>query len=304
MNASENLFRPVEGALIDLDSLIAIAAMPDRLLGTWLSSAWPGSTGLILSGLELEGRAQGTSPNDRVLGPPGTVALERDSEFAVISPGRAILTTRDGRRTLVELKEPMRVKWPTADGPAVRLVLALSTKVEPGRLADGPGGNVNVARERVIPVVGFVKPEQADAPALLPIAASTGNVGDRAWATDLRRVWQPEHGSVRALVKRLEALERVVWKAEPEGAVWDKQTLGRSWVRYQTVAASALQSARISLLSRATTTLDRVRLLDGLFEQLQNSVERAAADLIKIVGPAEGAGPYRAVGATVMRGSP
>lgn len=303
MNASETLFRPVEGALIDLDSLLAIEAMPDRLLGTWLSTAWPGASGLILSGLELEGRAQKSDPNERVLGPPGTVALERDSESAVVTPGRAILTTRDGRRTLVELKEPRPVKWPTADGPAAKLALVLSTKIEPGRLAEGPGGNVNVARERIVPVMGFVKPEQAEAQWLLPIAASTGSAADRAWANDLRRVWQPEHTSVRGLVRRLEALERVVWKAEPEGVVWDRQTLGRSWVRYQTVAASALQSARISLLARATTTLDRVRLLDGLFEQLQNSVEHAGAELIKILGPAEGAGPYRAVGATVMRGS-
>ena len=43
---------------------------------------------------------------------------------------------------------------------------------------------------------------------------------------------------------------------------------------------------------------DKVRLLDALYDQLHGSVERAATELLQMIGPAEGAGPYRAVGAS------
>lgn len=294
MNEAETVFRPVEGALLDLESLQAVADAPDRLLSAWLDLLWPGAAGLVLSGLEIEGEAASS-------GPPGTVRPEGKSEEVVVSPGTAVLTSREGRQLLLRVDAPLRARWPTTAGPAVQGVLVLSSKVEPGSLGAGPGGGVSVARERVLPVIGFVKPEQAESPHLLPLAASIGN--GRDWATDQRRVLQPEHPAIRTLLKRFETLERTVWRAEPEGSVWDRQVLGRNWVRYQTVAASALQAARIALLSRSTTTLDRVRLLDGLFEQLHMSVERAATELLQVIGSAEGAGPYRAVGAAAMRGS-
>jgi hypothetical protein len=105
------------------------------------------------------------------------------------------------------------------------------------------------------------------------------------------------------IAKRFEELERTVWRAEPEGSVWDRQVLGRNWVRYQTVAASALQAAKLSLVSRATTTLDRVRVLDALFEALHGSVERAATELLQMVAAADSAGPYRKVGARILGGN-
>lgn len=285
LNAAETVFRPVEGAIVDLESLRAVAEAPDRLLSAWLEVTWPGASAVVLSGLELQGELSSA-------GPPGTVRPPGRSEEAVLSPGLALLTGRDGRRLLLRLSEPLRARWPTAAGPAVDGALVLAADVKPGRLGAGTGASV--ARESVGAVLGFVKPEAADQPFLLPIATAIGN--GRDWATDLRRVWQPDHEALRATLKRFEALERTVWRAEPEGSVWDRQVLGRNWVRYQTVAASALQAARLVLISRATTTLDRVRLLDGLFEQLHGSVERAATELLQIIGPPEGAGPYRAVG--------
>ena len=131
-------------------------------------------------------------------------------------------------------------------------------------------------------------------PFLLPLAASVGNGQD--WATDLQRIWQPEHPAIQIILKKFEKIEQTVWKAEPEGSVWDRQVLGRNWVRYQTVAASALQAARLIIQSRAATTLDRVRLLSSLFNQLHMSVETSANELLQIIGPPEGAGPYRAIG--------
>lgn len=295
MTPGDNVFRPSDGALLDPESLAAIADAPDRLLGAWLELLWPGGSGLVTSGLELEGEPSSG-------GPPGSVRPEKNSEYAVISPGTAIVTTLTGRRCLIEIDEPLHAAWPTSAGPAVQAVLVLSTRVEPAVLSNGPGGRVEAARERVSPVVGFVKPDLAGLPHLLPLAASTGNLKD--WATDLRRVWQPDHPHVRTLLKRFETLDRTVWRAEPVGPVWEKQTFGKNWVKYQNSSAAALQAARTTLLSGPLNTLERVRLLDGLYQQLASSVEKAATELLDIIGPAEGAGPYRAVGAATLRSTP
>lgn len=284
-----NVFRPLEGAILDLESLQAVSNAADHLLGSWLRVTWPEATGVILDGLEIHGEwaAQG---------PPGTIRPDSKSEEVVVSPGVAVVTGRNGRRYLFEVDEELRAPWPTQAGSGVQGVLVLMPKVEPASV----GGNVAVARETVTTVLGFVKPEQIGTPFLLPIGQSLGN--GRDWAVDLQRIWQPEHPAIKTLVKRFEGLERTVWRAEPEGSVWDRQVLGRNWVRYQTVAASAIQSAKITLHSRATTTLDRVRTLNSLFEALHGSVERAANDLLQIAGASEGVGPYTKVGERILRG--
>jgi hypothetical protein len=285
-----NVFRPVEGAVLDLESLQAVADASDRLLETWLGVTWPGVKSLVLEGLEVRGDL---SQN----GPPGTVRPDSKSENVVVSPGSAVVTGRNGRRYLFRVEEPLVAPWPTAAGPGVDGVLVLLPKVEVASLGD----SVRAARERIVTVLGFVRPDQADAPFLLPLASSLGN--GRDWATDLRRTWQPDHPAIMTIAKRFEELERTVWRAEPEGSVWDRQVLGRNWVRYQTVAASALQAAKLSLVSRATTTLDRVRVLDALFEALHGSVERAATELLQMVAAADSAGPYRKVGARILGGN-
>ena len=264
-----NVFRPVEGAVLDLESLQAVSDTQDAVLTAWLHTMWPGASSLILSGFEVHGE---WAPQ----GPPGTVRPDAKSDSIVVTPGTAILTGQDRRKYLVNVEEELTCPWPTAAGPAVQGVLVLVPKVEPAAKA----GGVVVAREQVSALLGFVKPEQAEQPFLLPIAQSLGN--GRDWATDHGRFLQPEHDAIQTLLKRFQELERTVWRAEPEGSVWERQVLGRNWVRYQTVAASALQAARISLQSRATTTLDRTRTLNSLFEQLHFSVERAANDLIQL----------------------
>lgn len=285
-----NVFRPVEGAVLDLESLQAVADASDRLLETWLGVTWPGASSIVLEGFEVRGDL---SQN----GPPGTVRPDSKSENVIVSPGSAVLTGRNGRRYLFRVDEELAAPWPTAAGPGVDGVLVLLPKIEVASLGD----SVRAARERIVTVLGFVRPDQADAAFLLPLASSLGN--GRDWATDLRRTWQPDHPAIKTIVKRFEDLERTVWRAEPEGSVWDRQVLGRNWVRYQTVAASALQSAKLSLLTRASTTLDRVRTLDALFEALHGSVERAATELLQMVGAGDAAGPYRKVGERILRGN-
>ena len=276
-----DVFQPAEGAVMDLESLQAISASFERVLGAQLNKTWPDTTALVLEGLEIVGD---WAPE----GPPGTKRPEPSAKTVAVSPGRALVTGRNGRLYLIHLEKELKAKWPTSAGSAVEAVLVLVPKVE----AESEG-DVLVARERVSTVLGFVKPSQAKQPFLLPLAASIGN--GRDWATDLRRLWQPEHDAIAILLKKFEKLEHSVWTAEPEGAVWDRQVLGRNWVRYQTVAASAIQAARLILQTSATTTLDRVRLLDGLYRQLERSVERAANELLQILGPPEFQGPYSVI---------
>ena len=283
---SRDVFHPREGAILDLESLQVLARAPSESLAAWMASRWPGAAGLILEGLDLEGDP---SPG----GPPGSVRPDGLTGGAVITPGKAAVTARDGRMHLIEVREPVHCPWPDASGPKVRGGVVLF-------VAHGEAGHdqgLAVARERITVRAGFVKPNLLHEPLLLPIAYAVGNGAD--WATDVARVFQPEHACVRQLLKRFEKLEQSVWQAEPEGSVWDRQVLGRSWVRYQTVAAAALQSARMQLATQSMTTLERVRLMQELRHQLERSVERTATELLQLLGPPDGAGPYRQVAGQV-----
>lgn len=279
---SRDVFRPREGALLDLASLEVLAASQRESLEAWLSSRWPGAKGLILEGLDIEGTPAPT-------GPPGTVRPDGLAGGMTLSAGKAVITAQDGRLYLVELPEPMHVPWPDGAGARVRGDLVLYA----AHLEDVGEAGVGVSRQTLTVKLGFVKPDLADQPQLVPLARALGNGQD--WTTDLARILHPEHQAVKQLVKRFEKLEQAVWRAEPEGAVWDRQVLGRSWVRYQTVAASAIQAATMQLATQSMTTLERVRLLTALKVQLERSVERTATELLQIIGSLESSGPYRAV---------
>lgn len=279
---TRDVFRPREGAVLDLTSLQVLASSQRESLEAWLSARSPGATGLILHGLHVEG-------DPAPVGPPGTVRPDGLAGGAVITPGKAVITARDGHAYLIAATEPLVVPWPDKSGPKVRgdLVLYATHLDEVGERG------VAVARDRLTVRVGFVKPELANQPHLLPIARAMGNGLD--WSTDLSRIIHPEHASIRQLMQRFEKLEQSVWQAEPEGSVWDRQVLGRSWVRYQTVAASAIQASTMQLATQGMTTLERVRLLTALKYQLDRSVERTAIELLQIIGPIESSGPYRRV---------
>lgn len=278
---SRDVFRPRDGAVLDLRSLDALARADGDVLAAWLSARAPGARGMILEGLDLEGDV---APS----GPPGTVRPDGLAGGAVVRPGRALVHGRDGRLHVLTVTETLHVPWPDETGPRARGALVLFAAQHAARAE----GGLAVARERLDVRAGFVRPDAEEGAHLVPIARAVGNGQD--WASDLARVLQPEHPTVRFLLKRLERIEVAVWQAEPEGSVWDRQVLGRSWVRYQTVAASAVQSALMQLETFPMTTGERVRLLRALRERLERSVERAALELLQILGPADAAGPYLA----------
>lgn len=277
-----NIFRPVEGAVLDLESLRTLSAIGADAHAAWLRSRWPGANGLVLEGFELDG-------DPAPVGPPGTVRPDGLVAHATVRPGRALVSGRDGGLYAVTLDAPLSVPWPDASGPRVRGTLLLYATHEP---ASGPRG-VAVSREVLHVQVGFLPADVPEPAYALPLARAIGNSQD--WTTDLARILQPEHPAIQQLLKRLERLEETVWNAEPEGAVWDRQVFGRSWVRYQTVAAAAIEAAILELSTHAFTTLERARLLAGLRRQLERSVERAATELLQIVAPSEHTGPYRRV---------
>jgi len=274
-------FSARDGAMLDLTALDELSVTPARWLDAWLAVRAPKLQGIVLEGLELD------APLARG-GPPGARTPARGSSRVRVTPGRVLIADQEGRHQLLEIDELNEPEWsrPKA-GPASPGVLALQLHTRPSA-----SGGLQVARDDLRVELGFVEqiPDQVH---LVPLAASVGNGQD--WATDLARVWQPEHEAVVYLLSRFRELETLVWNAQPDGSVWDRQVLGRNWVRYQTVAASALQAARMQLATRAFTTTERVRLLTELRIQLHGSVESAANLLVQLMGPPDAAGPYRAV---------
>ncbi|MEC7985416.1 MAG: hypothetical protein VX278_09645 [Myxococcota bacterium] len=275
-------FRPTEGAVLDQDSLQAIADIPTRMLSAYMDSLAPGTPNIILSGLEIAGGwAAG--------GPPGTKCPDPQSPCVVVEPGSAIVRTSKGECLLLEIKERQYIPWPTNNGPKVYAGLVLTPQIEGVQLA----GGINVARDKVSAKIGFVDIPLVSKPSYLPIAVAVGN--QKEWATDFRRIYHPSHDVIGILIKRFEDLERSVWNAEPEGNAWGNETLGKNWFRYQTVGAAALQATRAMLMTYPTTTMDRVCLLKTLREQLEASVESVATELLQIIGSRDGAGPYAEV---------
>ncbi len=57
-----SVFHPRDGAVLDLQSLEAIAELPSSLLSAALTARVPQATGLVLEGLELKGTASPGGP--------------------------------------------------------------------------------------------------------------------------------------------------------------------------------------------------------------------------------------------------
>ena len=82
------VFHPVDGAVVDLPSLQAIAAGHDRALAVSLRIL--GCAAVVLSGLELDGEL---APS----GPPGPRRPEARSPTARVSPGPALVRSESGQ---------------------------------------------------------------------------------------------------------------------------------------------------------------------------------------------------------------
>ena len=277
-------FTAADGALVDLEGLQAIASAPHRVLDAVLTGISPTTGGMIVSGLELEGRPMIWSVQLRQEEDVRQIdiqarGLTRPNKEFQISEGTAVVADAHGNRHIINIEEPMRPEnRPDADS-------ALVLEVE---LSESGG----FARQEVSPKLVFVPTDQAWRPGRVLLAMQSGN---QAWATDLNRLYQPDHPVITNILTLLEYLEHVVWDSDRHGWAWQRRQQGREWSRYQTSATLALQATRTGLMAHSTTTMDRIRLLRNLLYELRRSIENAESSMLKWLGEVSGSDPYRAI---------
>ncbi|MFT5679948.1 MAG: hypothetical protein ACI8RZ_000853 [Myxococcota bacterium] len=276
-------FTAADGALVDLEGLEAIAASPHRVVDAMLTGISPTATGMIVSGLELEGNPMIWSVQLRQEEEVRQVdiharGLTRPSKDFQISEGSAIVTDAEGKRHVVTIEHPMRPE----NRPSATSALVLEIElVDSGEFA----------RKEVHPRLRFVPLSQAGEPGRVIIASPAGS---QAWATDINRLYQPSHPVILNFLILLDYLEHVVWDSDRHGWAWQRRQQGREWSRYQTTATLALQATRTCLMSQATSTTERVRLLRNLIYELRRSIENAESSIVKWLGETSGPDPYRA----------
>ena len=277
-------FTAADGALVDLQGLEAIAASPHRVVDAMLTGISPSATGMIVSGLELEGRAmiwsvqlrQGDEVKQVDIEARGVVRPGKDFQ---VSEGTAVVTDAAGYRHVLTVEHPIRPENRATPTSALVLEIELDDS--------GP-----VARKAVRPRLRFVPMAEARQPGRVLIAVP---VGSQAWATDINRLYQPDHSVITNILTLLEYLEHVIWDADRHGWAWQRRQQGREWSRYQTTATLVLQATRTNLMTQATTTMDRVRLLRNLIYELRRSIENAESSLVKWIGQTSGPDPYRTI---------
>ena len=103
-----NVFRPTDGAILDHESLQAIADTPSQLLSAYLDSLTPNTPNLVLYGLEMIGEMSAG-------GPPGSI-VNRGSCWCSVYTGAAILSDSAGKSCFTSKK--ISLPWPTQDPPS------------------------------------------------------------------------------------------------------------------------------------------------------------------------------------------
>jgi hypothetical protein len=274
-----DIFVPKNGAVVDMIGLEAVADTSNRLLITYLQTKWPTISNLVLSGLEPDGKR----PKSK--GPPGVMQFS-PSNFT-ISPGVAVMSTETGKLCVVQFDEPETVSLeePNVATKLRTIVLTLLSKTAKTERSE-------LAYEKIYPVIKLINKEDVNVDTMLPLA---NELAPKIWSTDIRRVLQPDHITIKGICIHLDELEETIWTSDRHGLPWKNQRMGREWKSYQTKASVAVTAARITLSGRPSTTADRARCLTNLHWQLQRSVEEAAKGLESWMGVAEAADSYSSV---------
>lgn len=270
-----DVFVPKNGAVVDLVGLKSIEQISSICLDGYLNTRWSNTPSLILGGLEPSGKR----PKK---GPPGIMQFSLQN--FTLSPGKAVLPTEDGKCFVVEIEEPqvIQLEEPSSSKMMRGLVMRLHLR---RRNQEGR----EFASEMVSPVVDVLPYDQIDKSKMVVLARE---LAPSIWATDVQRLFHPEHLVIQSIVQFFDHLEDVIWNSDRHGKMWQVQSLGREWKTYQTKASVAVTAARMVLSARPSTTPDRVRCLTNLHWQLQRSVEDAAKALEKWMGVVEAAGEY------------
>ncbi|MDP2313220.1 MAG: hypothetical protein Q8P41_09970 [Pseudomonadota bacterium] len=298
------VFRPDEGAILDLESLQSIDS-PVMAAWTVLGALHLGHDpharhGTVIRGLRLQGMlAQKGPPGSVILDDAGVdAAVARKDPARTGAAGRAEperrLTFEKGEAVLEFHGAPVHVIVPhsveVTVGPTDGAVVMQLTEHKPS--PGGPrahGGALYAWRDLD---VSFVSVPVGDDP-LPPGLLLARRIRRQHWETDLSALWQPEDKANQALVTDLLRVDDLVWQAVPQGLVWDDGTLGTDWIRYQAAASAALQTAVLTLQTRATSTAERVRLLLALGKRLDTTVPDAAKEVQDLLGPSAAMGPYK-----------
>lgn len=259
--SARTVFHPVEGAVVDLDSLAAVAALEDLLLGALIRARAPGRPSLVLEGLDLADDG-------------------KDQSELSFSPGLALLPREDGERALVTVVEPLRVPL-KAEDQCVALALEAAG---PRTLHAGGAATARGALDARVRVL--------DARALGPwlraqrglmLAAYDGQRG--RWIWDLDRLCPPDHALVTHWLRHLAEIERQGWstrEAESAGALVAKD---EDYTRIRVVVGGAVLATRAALLAAPSASADRLRLLNHLFVQLSGVWRSLSTEFLNLIPP-------------------
>lgn len=284
--SGQRLFRPADGAVLDLESLQAIPTALESALDAWLRAlSGEQSPGLVLEGLELQG-----APASDQEGPPGAVNVPDDARLT-LTPGRAVLREgQGGRPCLVEIPRPLSCPVaPSARGGERVLLLTVRQTDVPVR----PGAQVRAASVQIEPGVAVVTGDRRGAGLPLAVSAGTG----RTWCTDLHRLWSPDHLELRRIFGALDELVGPTLK----GSIWEQRVQASAALgtadninvqRNQFVAVAAVQATRAALAARPTTTDERTRQLALLLDQLRRVNPDSAEALRRRFVQSDLAEPY------------
>lgn len=272
-------FVPKNGAPIDVQSIQAIADIPQTLLESYLMLRWGEEhRGVILSGLEPNGK------RPKKNGPPGVMQFSI-SNF-VLSSGVAIVPI-DNTPVLVRCEDSqvLQLEEPEKSQHKRAIVIKLSVQ-NPSQ------SGKNLAHIKVSPMVLVVNQDAVDEANMTVLA---NELAPNIWSTDVCRMVNKDHPLVDTMMSLFDTLEDKIWEADMHGQPWQVQRLGREWKTYQSKASVCVTAARMALSMKPTVTSERVRVLTNLHWQLQRSVEQAAQTLSNWVGVLEAADQYSPV---------
>ena len=246
-------FVPKNGAPIDVQSIQAIADIPQTLLESYLKLRWGEEhRGVVLSGLEPNGK------RPKKNGPPGVMQFSI-SNF-VLSSGVAIVPM-DNHPVLVRCEDPQVLQLEEPEKSQHKRSIVLKLSVQSQNQAGKP-----LAHVKVSPMVLVINQDALDEANMTVLA---NELAPNIWSTDVCRMVNKEHPLVNTLMGLFDTLEDKIWEADMHGQPWQVQRLGREWKTYQSKASVCVTAARMALSMKPTVTRERVRVLTNLHWQLQ-----------------------------------
>lgn len=232
--ASRLHFAPVEGTVLDLDSLDSLVWADHDALWTFLRGVegGPDGRGLILEGLQLR----------------------RREHRHFVQPGRCIIPLRgSGRLVLAELREAEFVRMDY--GALVLRAEEVEVRTHGARASSS----------RVVLSAHVVQVEEME-PTDLPVEFNRQEQGRVVAYRDLRRLDSPDAPRVQRHVKRYRELVELVWAGGAEGESTTGQAVINIPMSARVRSTAALEAASARLLSAPSTSLSRLRLYDMVRE--------------------------------------